>query len=158
MRHWNGDAFVPFRSVWTASVTSCLPFCLLALASRLESMLFHRHLLLNSAGTLYYCCCSISSVFCNCSSSGITFSYRRSIELVPLIRSRLPPNVIAWLEQHSFQLSWTIQASNSCQLRFAESTARSVTYRRRARSPFNFRFFCVQNGGSFPFRRNETER
>ena len=67
----------------------------LALASRLESMLFHRHLLLHSAGTLYYCRCSILSVFCNSSSSGIAFSYRRSIELVPLIRSRLPLNVIA---------------------------------------------------------------
>ena len=60
---------------------------LLALASRLESMLFHCHLLLhvNSVGTLYYCRCSISSVFCSRSSSGIAFSYRQSIKLVPLI-------------------------------------------------------------------------
>ena len=66
-----------------------------ALASRLESMLFHCHLLLHSAGTLYYCRCSISSVFCDRKSSEIAFSYRRSIELVPLIRSRLPLNGIA---------------------------------------------------------------
>ena len=132
---------------------------MLALASRLESILFHRHLLLNSAGTLYYCRCSISSVFCNRSSYGIAFSYRRSIELVPLIRSRLP--LYKWNRLTGTALFSAFLNYSSILFVLAKVWRVGRTFRHLPSSSaqaVQFPIFRARNGVSFPFRRNGTER
>ena len=120
-------------------------------------MLFHRHLVLNSAGTLYYCRCSILSVFYNRSSSGIAFSYRRSSACAANSTStasnckRLTTTALFLAFLNSSSVLFVV-----AKVWFGESAVRSVAYRHRARNPFNFRFFV--RGTAFCFRSDGTER